>query len=34
VACGLGWAEVGIAVRPDDATLLAVAAELCQTSGQ
>ena len=29
-ACGEGWDEVAVAATPDDAALLAVAAELCQ----
>jgi uroporphyrinogen-III synthase len=31
-ACGEGWNRVAVASRPDDTALLAIAAELCQTS--
>jgi len=31
-ACGLGWERIGVAQRPDDRSLLALAATLCQTS--
>jgi len=31
-ACGEGWERIEIAVRPDDVSLLAVAAMLCHTS--
>jgi uroporphyrinogen-III synthase len=30
-ACGTGWESVGVADRPDDSSLLALAARLCQT---
>ncbi len=32
VACGEGWEQVEVASRPDDASLLALAAMLCHTS--
>ena len=33
-ACGRGWERVEVAAQPDDMSLLAVAAMLCQTSRQ
>lgn len=33
-ACGEGWARVGAAVSPDDATLLALAKRLCETGAE
>jgi uroporphyrinogen-III synthase len=33
-AAGGGWARVGVADRPDDSALLAMAAQLCQTPHQ
>jgi uroporphyrinogen-III synthase len=33
-ACGTGWERVECAVRPDDDSLLAVAALLCHTSAR
>lgn len=33
-AAGSGWAAVRMAPQPDDAALLALAAEMCQTHGQ
>ncbi len=32
LACGLGWERIGVAERPDDRSLLALTATLCQTS--
>ena len=31
-AAGAGWREVGVASRPDDAALLALAARMCQSA--
>ena len=33
-ACGAGWAYVEVAPAPDDSSLLALAARLCQVGGQ
>ena len=33
-ACGAGWAYVEVAPMPDDSSLLALAARLCQVGGQ
>jgi len=33
-ACGAGWEDVAVADRPDDPSLLALAASLCHTSAQ
>ncbi len=30
-ACGSGWSEIAVAQRPDDESMLALAARLCQT---
>ena len=34
IACGLGWAYVEVAPAPDDLSLLALAARLCQVGGR